>query len=49
MIGRILARIKIERLPSVASALAFTTLLALVPLLTQAIQRLLAALAAVPD
>ena len=34
MIRRILARIKIERLPSVASALAFTTLLALVPLLT---------------
>ena len=34
MIRRILARIKTERLPSVASALAFTTLLALVPLLT---------------
>ena len=34
IIRRILARIKIERLPSVASALAFTTLLALVPLLT---------------
>ena len=31
---RILARLKIERLPSVASALAFITLLALVPLLT---------------
>ncbi|MED5533331.1 MAG: YihY family inner membrane protein [Pseudomonadota bacterium] len=34
MIRRIFARIKTERLPSVASALAFTTLLALVPLLT---------------
>ncbi len=34
MIRRILNRIKTERLPSVASALAFTTLLALVPLLT---------------
>ena len=34
MIRRVLNRIKTERLPSVASALAFTTLLALVPLLT---------------
>ena len=34
MMRRVLNRIKTERLPSVASALAFTTLLALVPLLT---------------